>query len=522
MLRFVGEDPTSLLNYVFAIKIVEDSNQEYIPEISQLYPNKQPDPSIIKSVQLFAFPDRAAIESRCFFSFIIGNTSTEFQLGFIYYYTYFDAYCVLSDYYYPDIFNHYMTLSRSEMRDYCIELTKNIYSKQNNTVKIQDTVYKLDGGKERQDLTKLLFKTFPAYDISKIIIGMLTARHVFIVAANASTCSKFAAAIPLLIEPFIWDLNLIPILPIKIKEMIDVPVPAMIGITRSEILVQESIAPHICVNCDTKHVLDYPVFEQSNSTLRALVVNKQLEFHSMITKLLNDWAKCPGFPHNQVLEKVQTFISRYLQIYTGSCPSSEDLRAKISKCLPDYLLNSQIVHQLIVLDDLEENRKKMFKRWFEHTLTKDAASKLGQKKEIISKAYRNSSNLRATSPVVQNSQNSSIIGNGPNPLTTHNSHNSINNVPNPSNKLTSLQNTSNPGFNNQNNQNQFSQQNHMQGNVNQQVVRMNPQDMFNIFNQRNKNQQNQYNQNDENARQQNQPQNPPQRPNIDLDDLISF
>ena len=381
MLRFISNEKTSLLNYVFSIKVVEDENKEYVADVNQMYPNAPPDNSIIKSIKLFAFPDRAAIESRCFFTFVIGNTSTEFQLGFIYYYTYFDAYCVLSDYYYPSIFKHYMTLDRKGMRDYCIELTKNIYSLNGvNTVKINNTVYKLDGSVERQRLTKLIFTTFPAFDISKIIIGMLTARHIFIVAGNASTCSLFAASIPLLIEPFYWDLNLIPILPIKIKDMIDVPVPAMIGVTRSEYLVKDSIAPHVCVNADTKHVLDFPVFEAANANLRIQVINKQLEFHNTINKILQDWSGCPGFPHHQILHEVQNFIGKYLIMYTGTCPSSADFIKAASNNFPEYLKNSQITDQLFILNDLKDSQKKAFQNFFCLFFAKDAANKMMNKK----------------------------------------------------------------------------------------------------------------------------------------------
>lgn len=395
MLKFVdGEKPHKLINYVFSIKIVKNKSgdkNDYIANPTQIFPQNLCEQSILKSVQLFAFPDRAAIESRCFFTFVIGDpSSSDFQLGFVLYYTYFDAYCVLSNYYYPDMFNHLLTLEKNEMLSVCSELAKEkTYDHSNKTAcfVIKGKNYPLDGGNERQQLTKLLFTTFPAFDISKIIIGMLSARHVFVVAGNASTCSLFAAALPLLIEPFFWDLNLIPILPLKIIEMIDVPVPAMIGITRSELLQTQTIAPHICVNCDTKHVLDSPVFEQSNIGLRLEVVKKQLDFHTQVNLLLNEWSKCPGFPHKLVLEKVMRFISYYLQLYTGDCMSSVNFLAAIKTKLPDYLLNSQIINQLLILDDLDNKYKVMFKKWFNTSFIKDAAEDLKKSNEIVSMKY---------------------------------------------------------------------------------------------------------------------------------------
>ena len=368
MLRFAPENsPHQLISALFQLKIERDEHQ-YEVFVRQLLPQSEPDQDLIKNIKLFSFPDPASVEPHTFLTFSIGD-SVNFRIGFVLYSTAFDALCVLSDFYYPCLFKRMMKLPYLEMAEVAFQLFK---TEKRTTVNIKGKEFSLSGALEKQRAMSLLFKTFAPYDISKIVIGMLQARHVFVVASNAATCSQFAAALSLLIEPFRWSMTLIPILPIKIIDMVEIPVPVLVGLTKVEALTDKSVMKHILVNCDVKLVTDTPVFE-SDPALRVRVVTEQLKFHKMATEALTKWKGCSGFPHQIFGGLVKTFIAQFLQIYTGPCPSMVDLIRALQNT-PDYIANSQVIEEVIAFDRLPPERKREFTEWSGLSFAKDMAA----------------------------------------------------------------------------------------------------------------------------------------------------
>ena len=367
MLRFADESPHQLISALFQLKIERDENQ-YEVFVRQLLPQGDPDEELIKNIKLFSFPDPSSVEPHTFLTFSIGNAEN-LRIGFVLYSTAFDALCVLTDFYYPRLFKAMMKLPYLEMAAIAMELFK---VEPRRSVTIKGTEFPLDGALERQRAMSLLFKTFAPYDISKIVIGMLQARHVFVVASNASTCSQFAAALSLLIEPFLWTMTLIPILPTKIIDMVEIPVPVLAGLTKVEALVDKSVAKHILVNCDIKLVMDMPVFE-ADTALRIRVVSEQLKFHKSATEALAKWKGCKGFPHVIFGGLVKRFIAQFLQLYTGPCPSMGDF-VRALKNAPEYIANSQVIEELTCFDELPEDRQQEFKDWAALCFAKDMAT----------------------------------------------------------------------------------------------------------------------------------------------------
>jgi hypothetical protein len=367
MLRFVPPGaPVKLVNSLFQVNIRSDQGKSNVTATQRL-PETDPDPALAKKVELFAFPDPCAIERGTFLTFLIRDGDA-FQIGFALYYSVFSAFCILSDYYYPRIFRTILRAPYNEMIELAAALT---IPDVRQTVTVKRLTWPLDGSRERQALMKLIFTTFPPYDIAKIVIGLIQNRHLFVVATSAQTCSAFVAALSLLIEPFRWDNASIPLLPLQIMDMIQSPMPILVGLTRPELLDTDMVSAHVCVNCDIKLVMDSPVFEEG-SPVRLKILAEQMKFAQSTTAQLQAWKGCRGFPHEVISAQVQRFISQYLQIYTGPCASSDEFIQKVG-CLPEHVLGSQVFAELTRVDELDAARKAAFIRWFGQVFARDMA-----------------------------------------------------------------------------------------------------------------------------------------------------
>lgn len=360
MLKFCDKTPCALATHLFTITINREGN-DYAATAKQLFPKTDPDPNLIKNVQLFAFPDYCAMESKSLITFIIGDTHCDFQIGYALYNNALSARCILSNFYYPDLFESLLNLPDDALLTEIETLNK---SEVRKSVQIKKNVFYLDGGRQKQQLLKLIFDTFEPYDISKIVIAMMQARHIFCVSSSASVCCKFAAALPILIEPFCWDMNTIPILPLKLKDVCQVPVPTLIGLTRPEVLLEGRVAPHIIVNSDLKLVIDNPSLDSHDFSIRAKVLAHMIKFKNTFEGVLNPWRNCPGFPHKQVQMHIQKFIASYLQIYTGPVSTAEALIAALAK-VPEFLESSQVIQGLLSKEHASQSVAEAFEKWFD-------------------------------------------------------------------------------------------------------------------------------------------------------------
>ena len=226
---------------------------------------------------------------------------------------------------------------------------------------------------------KLVFDTFSPNDITKIVIAMIQARHIFCVSSSASVVCQFAAALPLLIEPFRWSMNTIPVVPLKLKEICQVPVPTLIGLTHAEVLKEGRVAHHIVVNVDLKLVIDNPPLDSHNQDIRFKVLSTQTKASEALSSLLKKWEKSPGFPHKQVSMLLNRFIASYLQIYTGPVSSPEEMIKALSK-LPEFLESSQVMQDLLNREHAPENVIDAFENWFDEVFKRKS-----QKSVIISR-----------------------------------------------------------------------------------------------------------------------------------------
>lgn len=364
-----------MLSSLFTIEI--DNKGE--PQIAQVLPTTSPDPNFIKNLKLFVYPDHWAIESNAFFTFVMGDTACEFQLGFVQYTDSFNAKCVISNYYYPALFRSLLSLPSDQIESQASNLMQ---TRTWTSVSLGESTFTLDGGIEKQHLMKLVFDTFTPFDICKIIIGMIQARHIFVVSSSASVCSRFVAALPLLIEPFRWDMNCIPVLPMKLKEVTQVPVPTLIGLTRGEVLREGRVDARITVNVDMKMVIDQPRLD-SQGTVRLRTVELQSNYHQRFVEYLNQFEGCMGFPHHHMHKLIRTFLFEYLSSWIGKVADKAAFIKGLSK-LPDYLSSSQVIEDLTNLEHVPQARIDKFDDWFDEMFKRKQTRTMQVRKPIKS------------------------------------------------------------------------------------------------------------------------------------------
>ena len=387
MLRFCDEGtPSSLASHLFSVNVSPLSHDVHA---EQIYPETK-DEKLMKNVMLFAFPNPSSIESKTFFSFVIGDTCCEFDIGFVYYRNSFNAYCLITRYYYPNLFRKVLSMKNE---DSIIEEVKKLEEKRiRKTVVVENEEFYLDGSREKQELMKLIFDCFSGFDITKIVIAILQARHIFVVASSAEKCSTMCAALPLLIEPFRWDLNIIPVLPLQLKDASQIPVPTMIGITNAEVLLEGRVDSNIIVNCDAKFTIDNPILDE-NSPNQQKIVQLQMRCHSIIQNDMNIWSSSPGFPYLYFSKVLMKFIASYLLIYTGNVKTINEFFNEIKK-LPEYLESSQVLHDLLNLEEAPKLISCRINKWIDETFKH-------KKSEIIAYKESNSQEITIPKPVEQ-------------------------------------------------------------------------------------------------------------------------
>ena len=391
MLRFCsgGEN---LLEYVFDIEI---SNTQQVT-CTQIWPEDKADPSIAKSIEVFVFPDVCSIQSNMFFNFVLGDTAVEYHHGFVLYQDSKKAKCILTKFYYPLIFRYVLEKHMADINEFAEKLN---IPENTNSIQIDELNFPLDGSFEKQRLYGLIFKTFSPFEITKIIIGMLEARHIFPIAANPSKLCQFSAALPLLLEPFRWNMNTIPILPTKLRDVTNVPVPTMIGLTHPEILLEGRVDNHIIVNIDTHRVIDNPAFDVNDPRIFD-VLNLQLGFVNQVSNEMKAWGKIKNFPYKHIQKIVRLFISEYLFIYSGRVKSVNDLVAALPK-LPERLAESQVLHDLEQLDKIPAPLKQKFDDFFDEIFngkTKISTPQKGTAKVLPKSASSSSVQVPPQSP----------------------------------------------------------------------------------------------------------------------------
>jgi hypothetical protein len=342
MLRFVGSAALPLVSHLFSVDVNPDT-LTVLP--NQILPNSSVDPALLKNIQLFSFPDASAIESKTFFAFVIGDTACDFHLGFVLFTTSFTGRVLISDFYYPDLFKALLSLPDDQLFVNFQALGRPAVRKE---VTLNSRVFPLDGSRERQSLLSYVFSTFCIFDISKIILGMLQARHIYVVSSSAAVVSRLVAALPLLIEPFRWDMNCIPVLPLFLKEATQVPVPTLIGLTQAEVLLEGRVDARVVVNADMRLVIDKPSLDGTHP-VRMRAVGIQMDFQRNVLQTLGQFRGCPGFPHKHIQKWIGGFIFQYLRLFTGELPTRQKFIEALAT-LPEYLESSQVMQDLLHMD----------------------------------------------------------------------------------------------------------------------------------------------------------------------------
>lgn len=181
---------------------------------------------------------------------------------------------------------------------------------------------------------------------------------------------------PLLIDPFRWDLNCIPILPIALKEATQVPVPTLIGLTQAEVLLEGRVDARVIVNADLRMAIDKPPLDGSHKG-RLRVIQQQMEFHRNANLTLASFGGCPGFPHKHVQRLIRAFMFQYLKVFTGEAGSPQRFRGALAG-VPEYLESSQVMHDILKLEEAPAAVRKGIEDWLGEVFKVKGGEKSGK------------------------------------------------------------------------------------------------------------------------------------------------
>lgn len=369
----------ALVDYVFDFELYLNSSRR--TSVQQIYPEKECDESVKKTLIQFVNPNTNRIESRTFFNMVLGDINTDlFYHSFVLYKSSKCGRILLSKYYYPHLF--YKVLVSNGFNDFNslnVEGSDHVFS-------FGGTDFLLDGSDEQQHVLKSFFSTFKVDDILQLVIGLLESRHIFMISQNSSIVSRHAAVIPLIIKPFRWNFNILPLIPNNLNEMTNSPVPIAIGITDSRFLTNGRLEKHVVVNFDTKMIYGNPRIRFSR-----VRQDKIVAFSNAIEKELLKWSGC--FNHRKVLKLLTEFI---YEMVTPDDILSKDVRSKEvfirnMEKLPESLRESQILEDVKRLNtnEVPEWLKQDIQNWLDVMVCKKSVEYHGTTKDDYLNSSRN-------------------------------------------------------------------------------------------------------------------------------------
>jgi hypothetical protein len=99
---------------------------------------------------------------------------------------------------------------------------------------------------ELQDFTQLvIFSSFPPELLAKVIQLLLSETSIIIYGENAGKVTSVASGLASLVSPFKWEGVFIPLLPPSAREVLQAPVPYIVGTTTLPCFQSEGIAPRV-------------------------------------------------------------------------------------------------------------------------------------------------------------------------------------------------------------------------------------------------------------------------------------
>ncbi|XP_049278349.1 myosin-G heavy chain-like isoform X2 [Anopheles funestus] len=292
----VPEDVSRL--FEFWCEIAPGTADDTAPgHIVESFPESFKDAKVIADIPAFAFP--CAFESRTIqvHSFVLTNIDSKWRFGFcrhdpksptamviITYLPWHDTFMrflnVLADIRKnrPNEFPSFLAESYNKgvpEPGACLKLH---YDRASQTFLFQrPQQFQLPSIPENHNLNQYYNFVEPKFMIG-IFAAMLAERRIIFVSRRLDILSSCVQAANAFLYPMVWQHIFIPVLPMKMKEILDAPMPFLIGVPEAvyETLQREEIGDVVILNCD-KRTLDTP-FDDVKSMPQELVssLKKQL------------------------------------------------------------------------------------------------------------------------------------------------------------------------------------------------------------------------------------------------------
>uniref|UniRef100_A0A182REW7 UDENN domain-containing protein n=1 Tax=Anopheles funestus TaxID=62324 RepID=A0A182REW7_ANOFN len=292
----IKEDVSRL--FEFWCEIAPGTADDTAPgHIVESFPESFKDAKVIADIPAFAFP--CAFESRTIqvHSFVLTNIDSKWRFGFcrhdpksptamviITYLPWHDTFMrflnVLADIRKnrPNEFPSFLAESYNKgvpEPGACLKLH---YDRASQTFLFQrPQQFQLPSIPENHNLNQYYNFVEPKFMIG-IFAAMLAERRIIFVSRRLDILSSCVQAANAFLYPMVWQHIFIPVLPMKMKEILDAPMPFLIGVPEAvyETLQREEIGDVVILNCD-KRTLDTP-FDDVKSMPQELVssLKKQL------------------------------------------------------------------------------------------------------------------------------------------------------------------------------------------------------------------------------------------------------
>ncbi|PIC17298.1 hypothetical protein B9Z55_023587 [Caenorhabditis nigoni] len=224
------------------------------------YPDDFHDPSIVKSIQQFAFPCQlkdVEVDAVQLFSFVLTDSNSKFSFGFCRYTPRTDTcICFLSGFFWPNVFfkalnDISLVMGSAQQEDVESVLTKFYHTDIPNIDEYLRFVdhnpkhnYRIVFAEKIPDPTRLptlssdkyfleFYNAIDPRQMLAIFASLLKERRILFTGRKVGTLSSCLHAVSMLLYPMCWQSVFITILPESLVDMVMAPMPYLIGVPKT-------------------------------------------------------------------------------------------------------------------------------------------------------------------------------------------------------------------------------------------------------------------------------------------------
>ncbi|XP_031630161.1 DENN domain-containing protein 1A isoform X5 [Contarinia nasturtii] len=241
--------------------------------IVESFPERFKDPEIITKIPEFAYPCQFLNESVQTYSFVLTSTDSKWRFGFCRHDAKAQTAMVIITYLpWHDTFLKFLNvlgeMKRTSKNDFqpflaeayakgvpepgaCLKLFYN--SGLNSFIFQRPSQFQLPSIPENHNLN-LYYNFVDPKNMIAVFSAMLAERRIIFTSQRLDRLSSSVQAAHAFLYPMVWQHIFIPILPLKMKEILCAPMPYLIGVPEAvlETMTREELGEVVILNCDNK------------------------------------------------------------------------------------------------------------------------------------------------------------------------------------------------------------------------------------------------------------------------------